>query len=371
MFFAYLLFATAISLSSIAAFYSISGLISIFAAAPIPVMIMGAALEAAKLVSTVFLHNNWHHLKVGFRSYLVFAISILMLITSLGIFGLLSKAHVSQRLDSANISTQLESMESRLAILRQSIDSDRRSIAQLDSAVDQLIQRSNNVQGVNRSVNIRRSQAEERTRLNSHLTLSLKELNDLTSEMSILKSKAGKVESEVGPIRYLAKLIYGAQGADEDQLERAVTWIIIMIVSVFDPLALTLLLAANKQLEWQRLTNLVSNEPVITVPEVEKSQTVTDIKVVDQVDNGNCPDCNNKLEYIPGLGLYCPNDQCQVYVTEDLDQENLVEVPQPTDETAHNPIDDASIPVHSQKEAVPAIGRKVMYSQQSSPYGRR
>ena len=92
----YLLLLTALSLSLVAGYYSIVGLATIFAAAMIPVIIMGTVLECGKLVTTVFLHQRWYELGWQLKTYLTTAVVVLMFITSMGIFGFLSKAHIEQ-----------------------------------------------------------------------------------------------------------------------------------------------------------------------------------------------------------------------------------------------------------------------------------
>lgn len=249
MIFGFVILITALTLSVVAAFYSISGLVAIFAAAPIPIMIMGGALEIAKVVTTVFLHNNWKRLGIAYKTYLVPAVAILMFLTSIGIFGLLSKAHSDQTLVSGDVQSKISIYDEKIKISRDNIDATRRALKQMDEAVDQVMARSTTEGGADKAVAIRRSQSKERDRLVKEIDQEQKKITTINEERAPIAAEIRKVEADVGPIRYIAALIYG-DNPDANLLERAVRWIIILIVIVFDPLALCLILSANKQFEW-------------------------------------------------------------------------------------------------------------------------
>lgn len=251
MIFGYLILFVAIIISAIAAYYSVVGLTAIFAAAVIPVMIMGGALEAGKIVATVWLHNNWQRAGAWFKLYLIPAIVFLMLLTSMGIFGFLSKAHSDQSLVSGDVTSKIALYDEKIKIERENIEANRKALKQLDEAVDQVMGRSSDERGAERAVQIRRAQQKERGRLLSEIEQSQKKITTLNEERAPIAAEVRKVEAEVGPIKYIAALIYG-DNPDQNLLEAAVRWIIILIVIVFDPLALTLILAGNKQLEWAR-----------------------------------------------------------------------------------------------------------------------
>ena len=238
-------------ISAIAAWYSVVGLTAIFAAAVVPVMIMGGALEAGKIVATVWLHNNWKRVGVAFKLYLVPAIIFLMLLTSMGIFGFLSKAHGDQSLVSGDAMAKVAIYDEKIKIAKDNIDANRKALKQMDEAVDQVMGRSSDEKGADKAVQIRRSQQKERVRLQSEIQAEQKTITALGEEAAPLRAEFRKVEAEVGPIKYIAALIYG-DDASQNMLEAAVRWVIILIVVVFDPLALCLILAANKQLEWGR-----------------------------------------------------------------------------------------------------------------------
>jgi hypothetical protein len=121
----------------------------------------------------------------------------------------------------------------------------------MNAQVDQMMGRTDTDTGAQRAVNIRRAQAKERSALQAEIARSQKAIQKLQEERAPLAAEFRKVEAEVGPIKYIAALIYG-DNPDQNLLEAAVRWVIILIVIVFDPLALCLILAANKQLEWAR-----------------------------------------------------------------------------------------------------------------------
>lgn len=250
-FLSYLMLAVALSLSSIAAFYSIVGLAAIFAAAVVPIVVMGSILEIAKLVVTVWLHEYWQNVKLAMKMYLVPAVGVLMLITSMGIFGFLSKAHLDQAVPAGDISAQVQIYDDKIKTQKDNIDAARKALAQMDQAVDQVMGRSTDEKGADKAVALRRNQAKERTRLQNEISQAQKEIVKLQEERAPIASQARKVEAEVGPIKYIAALIYG-DNPDANLLEKAVRWVIIILVVVFDPLAVMMLLAATESLKWER-----------------------------------------------------------------------------------------------------------------------
>ena len=251
MIFGYLMLVIAITISAIAAWYSVAGLAAIFAAAVIPVIIMGGALEAGKIVATVWLHNNWQRVSWAYKTYLIPAIVFLMLLTSMGIFGFLSKGHADQSIVSGDSMSKVAIYDEKIATERDNITAAKRALEQMNAQVDQMMGRTDSDTGAQRAVNIRRAQAKERAALQAEITRSQKAIQKLQEERAPLAAEFRKVEAEVGPIKYIAALIYG-DNPDQNLLEAAVRWVIILIVIVFDPLALCLILAANKQLEWAR-----------------------------------------------------------------------------------------------------------------------
>ena len=251
MIFGFGILATALLLSLVAAYYSVAGLVAIFSAAAIPVIIMGGSLELGKIVATVWLHNNWKRAGWAFKMYLIPAVAFLMLLTSMGIFGYLSKAHSDQSLVSGDSMSKVAIYDEKIKIAKENIDANRKALKQMDEAVDQVMGRSTSETGADKSVALRRTQQKERGRLLAEIQAEQKTITSLSEERAPLAAEFRKVEAEVGPIKYIAALVYG-DNPDTNVLEKAVRLVIILIVLVFDPLALTLILAANKQFEWAR-----------------------------------------------------------------------------------------------------------------------
>ena len=237
------------ALSAIAAFYSIAGLMAIFAAAVIPIAIMGSILEMAKVTVTLWLHEYWRDAKWLMKGYLCIAVVILMMITSMGIFGFLSKAHLDQAVPTGAVSDQVAMIDEKIKTQQDNVDSARRALAQMDSQVDQMLGRTTDDRGAERSNQIRKNQARERGALQNDIAKAQKEVARLKEERAPVAKELRKVEAEVGPIKYIAALIYNDK-PDETMLEKAVRWVIISIVLVFDPLAIMMLLAATESMSW-------------------------------------------------------------------------------------------------------------------------
>jgi hypothetical protein len=251
MWFGILTLATALIISISAAYYSILGLTAIFAAAFWPIVILGSSLEVGKIVSTLWLHKYWHRAEIQYKIYLSAAVAILMVLTSMGVFGFLSKAHLDQAVPSGDIQAQVQIYDDKIKTQRDNIEAARKALRQMDEAVDQTMSRSNDEKGADKAANLRRSQARERATLQNDISRAQSEITKLQEQRAPIASQARQVEAEVGPIKYIAALIYG-DNPDANLLEKAVRWVIILIVIVFDPLALTLLLAATKTFEWER-----------------------------------------------------------------------------------------------------------------------
>ena len=251
MLFGSVILATALLLSLTAEYYSIMGLTAIFAAAVIPVIVMGAALGIGKIVATVWLHNNWKRVPWTYKTYLVPAIAFLMFLTSMGIFGYLSKAHLEQATQTGDSQAQVSLIDEKIKTQKDNIDAARLALKQMDATVDQTISRSTDVGSVQIASALRKRQAKERADLQNEIGNAQTAIAKLQEQRAPLAAESRKIEAEVGPIKYIAALIYG-DNPDANLLERAVRWVIILIVLVFDPLALCLILAANLQFDWYR-----------------------------------------------------------------------------------------------------------------------
>jgi hypothetical protein len=249
MIIAVLLLATGLIISAVAIYYSVIGLAAIFAAAAIPIYIMGGSLEVAKLVCASWLKENWHRAPALMKIYMTTAVLVLMFITSMGIFGFLSKAHSDQSLVSGDVTSKIAIYDEKIKTAKDNIDVNRKALKQMDEAVDQVMGRSQDEKGADKAVALRRAQQKERARLQSEIAAEQKTVSILAEERAPIAAEIRKVEAEVGPIKYIAAFVYG-DNTDANLLEKAVTWVIILIVIVFDPLAVIMLLAAQMTFGW-------------------------------------------------------------------------------------------------------------------------
>ena len=258
----FLTFLTAMALSGVAAYYSVIGLAAIFPGSFWPIIIMGTVLEAAKLVTVSWLYRNWKVVHIGMKSYLTVATVILMLITSMGIFGYLSKAHLEHSSDTAPMASKVQLIDEKIKVVKENLDANRKVIKQMDEMVDQTMGRSNDEKGIANSVVIRRNQQKERSRIQTENETYQKTISQLTEERFPLQIELQKAESDFGPIKYVAELIYGS--GEKDIIDKAVRLVIMLIMVVFDPLAILLLIAANMSMQPQprQQPDLVLDEPL-------------------------------------------------------------------------------------------------------------
>jgi len=234
---------TALAISGVAAYYSIIGLAAIFAAAAIPVIIMGSILEIGKLVTVTYLHREWKQAPFLLKSYLVTAVIVLMFITSMGIFGFLSRAHIEQTTISGDNTLKIERMTSQIKREQRVITDAEQVLTQLDQAVNVLLE-YDRVRGKDGAIATREKQKEERQDLSKIIQGAEDRIEELQVEQLVLEKEQIKLEAEVGPIKYIAEFVYGEK-ANKTLLEEAVRWVIVIIVVVFDPLAVALLVAWN------------------------------------------------------------------------------------------------------------------------------
>lgn len=264
----FLTFLTALALSGVAAYYSVIGLAAIFPGSFWPIIIMGSVLEAAKLVTVSWLYRNWTVAHLGMKSYLTVATLILMLITSMGIFGYLSKAHLEHSSDTAPLAAKVQLLDDKIRIAKENLDANRKILKQMDEQVDQTMGRSSDEKGVLNSVAIRRTQQKERSRIQVENETYQKTISQLSEEKFPLQNELAKAESDFGPIKYVAELIYGS--GEKDIIDKAVRLVIMLIMVVFDPLAVLLLIAANiSMLERKDGTQSTWKEAIIKPPEEE------------------------------------------------------------------------------------------------------
>ena len=237
-------FLTAIALSGIAAYYSVIGLAQIFPGSYWPIVIMGSVLEAAKLVTVSWVHNHWKETFSALKFYFLIAVILLMGITSMGIFGYLSKAHIEHSSTIAPQVAKVEIYDKKIEALQATIERNDKNLSQYDESVDQVMGRSKDERGAERASQIRKAQQKDRERIASENAKIQKEIQKLTEEKLPLSLEVKKAESDLGPIKYVAEVIYGTQ--DRDLIDKAVRLVIFIIIIVFDPLAVLLLIASNQ-----------------------------------------------------------------------------------------------------------------------------
>ena len=218
-------FLTAIALSGIAAYYSVIGLAQIFPGSFWPIIIMGTVLEIAKLVTVSWLYNNWKETILAMRIYFVTAIILVMLITSMGIFGFLSRAHIESNIIVGANSVQVKQIEQRENLLRERLTYLYRQAGDDPEKVARTTDRQ-----------IRAAQLE---------------LVELTQQKLPLLKEENILRAEVGPIMFIAELLYDKD--DSKFIDKAVRVVIFIIIFVFDPLAVLLLVAANQSYRKYRV----------------------------------------------------------------------------------------------------------------------
>lgn len=240
---------TALSLSGVAAYYSVIGLTAIFPGSYWPIIVMGSVFEIAKLVTISWTYRNWETAPRSLKAPFVTAVVILMFITSMGIFGYLSKAHLEHSADLGPIVDKVAIIDENIKVERENIEANRKNIKQMDDSVEQIMGRTDTEKGAEKSNFIRNSQKAERSRLLGEITVSQQKIAILNTERAPIANELRKAESDFGPIKYIAELIYGS--GDRDVIDKAVRLVIMLIMIVFDPLAVLLLIAANRSIKEQ------------------------------------------------------------------------------------------------------------------------
>jgi len=254
---------SAISISVIAAGYSIIGLATLFAGAKVAIIAMGSALEVGKLVAASWLYRNWNSnlLPRLIKWYLTIAIIVLVFITSMGIFGFLSKAHLDQVRPSQDNSVQIVLIDKQINQQEIIIARSEKTLNLLDKALEVYIDK----EYVTRGLKERKKQKEERDFLNDEIRVAMDVIAKLTLNKSNIELEQLKIEADVGPLKYVAELIYGDEA--KDHFDEAVRIIIMVLIFVFDPFAVLMLVAANisfKQRQMHKsLTKLEKEENLL------------------------------------------------------------------------------------------------------------
>lgn len=237
----YLVLLSGISLSVLAAFLSVLGMLAIFPGSPLIIGSVIASIEFSKYVTAKWLHTSWSWLTLRYKIAASTILLVLMLLTSMSIFGYFSKQHLENNTNTGEISAQIEIINSKIELETQTIITSKKSIEQLNTVVDQVVARSDKESSIIRANKLRNSQKAERKELLESINTSNTAIQKLNTEKFPLESENRKLEVEVGPLKYIASLIY--DDVNSDVLEKSVRWVIILIVLVFDPLAILMLLA--------------------------------------------------------------------------------------------------------------------------------
>lgn len=228
----------ALAITGVAGYFSILGLMAIFPASPLAVAAMGVVLELAKLVTASWVYRNWKTANKLLKSYFVVAVCTLSFITSMGVFGYLSKAHIEHTTVGGSAQLQIAQLESKKEAAERRLKNAQTSLDTLDRLTT-----GENVLDANY---IRNRQKRERAALNKEIEGATTDIQAIETDLIPLKTENLKLEAEVGPIKYVAELFYGS--GDNATIDKAVRMMIIVLIFVFDPLAILLIIAANMTL---------------------------------------------------------------------------------------------------------------------------
>ena len=259
----YLTLITALAIAATAAWYSIIGLMAIFAGAVIPIAIMGGVLEVGKLVTAAWLHQNWDKMRWWMKTYLTSSVIVLMFITSLGIFGFLSKAHLEHSISIGGTNElRISNLERQIGNQQRIITDSEKVLGQLDQTVQVLLD-ADRIRGGSGALATRKGQLEERTALNQDIDDAYGLIEEYQTELSPLQQEKLAIEVEVGPLKYIAELIYGDNS--EDYFDEAVRVVILLLIFTFDPLAIVLLLAATQGFTERKRSKMFHDDGTMRV----------------------------------------------------------------------------------------------------------
>ena len=268
MFFGLLTLLVALAISTVAAYYSIVGLMAIFAGAKLAIAIMGVVLEIGKLVVASWTFQNWKTSPFSIRSYFIVAVIVLMLITSLGIFGFLSRAHIMQSSPTSLLEERIERIDLKVEQKDGQIQRYQSRLNTLDDALQRYIE----LGAISKGLRKIGEMDNETSLLKTKIEGLENEIDELTDRKYGLKTEVNLAEVEVGPIRYVASMLY--DDVSESQLEEAVRWIIILLIFVFDPLAVVLVIAANISLRDYRREKRMATRTVTVMPDLSDKEVI-------------------------------------------------------------------------------------------------
>ena len=233
---------TSLTLATTAAYFSIIGLMTIFSGAALSIAFMASVLEFGKIVSAAWLHYEWDRINNMVRAYFTTAVVVLMLITSMGIFGYLSKAHIDASITGDSYSLEASIVDKRL-------DGKQLQLNNLTGRLESLDYVLQTSQPKDRNY-VNKVQTPERNEINANIDILVDEIVALNEQkMPILRQQLDQ-EAELGPVKYIADMIYGEDA--ESYYDNAVGWIILTIIFVFDPLAIMLLIVSTAAFKRER-----------------------------------------------------------------------------------------------------------------------
>ena len=274
-------FVSSISIAIVAAWYSIIGLTAIFSAAVIPIIIMGIVLEIGKLVAAAWVYQNWKDTSILLKTYLVSAVAILMLITSMGIFGFLSKSHIDAGMNTGEISVKIERIDNRILSEQRQIDRAEKNILEMDTTLEKTEYGFFD----DSRLEERKKQSADRELLNNIITKSENSIDNLLDKKSEYELEVKNFEVEVGPVKYIAALIYGDEA--KNYLDNTVRYVILLLIFVFDPLAVLLLISSNISYNrYLKETGQDKKEEISTEPQslkINKGRTKRTIENLDGI----------------------------------------------------------------------------------------
>jgi hypothetical protein len=262
--FSFLVALAAASVAGCAAYYSVFGLSQLFAGASLAVIIMASSLEFSKVIAVSFLHKYWTKISNALKLYLSVGVFILICITSAGIYGFLSNAYqkTAHKLELSQSQTQL--LDSKKGLFEKNINDNNNIISTKTKRIEQLTNlRTNQESRLDAATN-----NGNRTRARTDINSSNQEIQALNSEINALnKSNSSlsdsvnfysnklidlkstdSVSSEIGPLKYLSQLT-------GYPMDKVVNWFILLLIFVFDPLAVALVIATNRVIELERGQN--------------------------------------------------------------------------------------------------------------------
>jgi ElaB/YqjD/DUF883 family membrane-anchored ribosome-binding protein len=258
------MFIFGLSLSATAAYYSIVGLIAIFSAAPVAVAIMGSILEVSKLTIACWLYRNITSAPKFLVGYFSLALVVLMLITSMGIYGYLSKARLQQDLLVTNTAVEIQLAQNNITSEELIISNANKNMQQLDSIIEKFVE----VGAVSKAVNAKEEQQELRDKLTSDIEDSQNKIKEYRDQIININSEISNLESEIGPVKYIASLF--VDDVNKDVIDTTMRGIILMLVFVFDPLAVLLIVAADREASNPRSYSIGVSPPRTRKPRKKK-----------------------------------------------------------------------------------------------------